>query len=132
MIGNAEEIKPLILSCLDENPKMRPVTAKVLEKVKKELKCHCQDQEEEDNQQEQQHSKQRQQQLMAAQLRSDFVTSSEPVNQKQSEESFHDGSIASYTSEMVVVQEAMSQIIHLPRLVLCYKDINCATHKLTI
>ena len=122
MIGNAEEIKPLVLSCLDENPKMRPVTAKVLEKVK-ELKCHCQDQEEE-NQQEQQHSKQRQQQLVAAQLRSDFITSSEPVNQEQSEESFHDGSIASYTSEMTQDGCSRSYVTnHLPTQVrICYKD----------
>ena len=34
IIGDAEELKPLVLSCLDENPKVRPVTAEVLEKVK--------------------------------------------------------------------------------------------------
>ena len=34
MTGDVEELKPLVLSCLDENPKVRPVTAEVLEKVK--------------------------------------------------------------------------------------------------
>ena len=53
MTGDAKEIKPLILSCLDENPKRRPVTAKVLEEVK-ELKGNYQD---EENQNQQQHVK---------------------------------------------------------------------------
>ena len=34
VIGNAEEIKPLVLSCLDENPIVRPAAAEVLENVK--------------------------------------------------------------------------------------------------
>ena len=38
MIDNAEEIRPLVLSCLDENPVMRPAIATVLERVK-EIKC---------------------------------------------------------------------------------------------
>ena len=92
MIGNAEEVKPLVLSCLDENPNVRPVIARVLEEVK-ELKWHRQDQEEQ-NQQLQQHLRQ-QQQLVATHLQSD--TSSGPMNRKQSEESFQDRSI---TSEM--------------------------------
>ena len=87
MTGNAEEMKPLVLSCLDENPIMRPVIAKVLEEVK-DLKCHCQDQGEQ-NQQIQQHLRQRQPQLVATtHLQSN--TSSDPVNQKLSEESFQD------------------------------------------
>ena len=93
MIGNAEEIKPLVLSCLDENPIVRQAAAEVLENVK-QFKCHCQDQEEQ-NQQAQQHLIQQQQQLMTAQMKFN-IPSSELVNQKQSEESFHDGSIASY------------------------------------
>ena len=40
----AKEIKSLIVSYLDENPKMRPSTAKVLENVK-ELKCKYQSKE---------------------------------------------------------------------------------------
>ena len=92
MTGNAEEIKPLVLSCLDENPIMRPVIAKVLEEVK-DLKCHCQDQGEQ-NQQMQQHLRQQQPQLVATtHLQSD--TSSDPVNQKLSEESFQDKSMPS-------------------------------------
>ena len=91
MIGNAEEVKPLVLSCLDENPNIRPVIARVLEEVK-ELKWHRQDQEEQ-NQQLQQHLRQQQQQLVAMHLQSD--TSSGPMNPKQSEESFQDRSIAS-------------------------------------
>ena len=44
MKENAKEIKSLVISCLDENPKMRPATAKVLENLK-ELKCKYQSKE---------------------------------------------------------------------------------------
>ena len=91
MIGTAEEIKPLVLSCLNENPIMRPATAKVLEKVK-ELKSHCQNQEKQNQQQ--QHLKQQQEQQVAlqaqtitSQLQSGLSFSSEPVNQKPFEKS---------------------------------------------
>jgi len=50
MTGNAKENKPLVLSCLDENPKVRPVIVKVLEKVK-ESECHYKEQEKQNQQQ---------------------------------------------------------------------------------
>ena len=92
-LGNAEEIKPLVLSCLDENPIIRPATAKVLEKVK-EVKSHCQDQEKQNKE----ILKQQQEQLvlkvqtMPPVLRAGemkFISSVAEVNQKQSEESLH-------------------------------------------
>ena len=107
MIGDAKEIKPLILSCLDDNLKRRPVTAKVLEKVK-ELKGNYQD---EQNQNQQQHLKNKEQQpqpvsqpvleppvlmqqvlqeeTMSPQLQSGAIRniSSNAINQKKSEES---------------------------------------------
>ena len=55
MKENTKDLVALITSCLDENPKMRLVIAKVLERVK-ELKCTCPDSEK------QQQLKQQQQQ----------------------------------------------------------------------
>ena len=57
MKENTKDLVALITLCLDENPKMRPVIAKVLERVK-ELKCTCPDSEK----QKQQQLKQQQQQ----------------------------------------------------------------------
>ena len=60
MKDNAKEIKSLIISCLDENPKIRPPTAKILAEVKV-LRCNCQDNEKKNYQQhlkQQQHQKQ--------------------------------------------------------------------------
>ena len=90
---NAKEIKSLIVSCLDENPKMRPPSAKVLENVK-ELKCKYQSKE---KQNQKLHLKQQQQlvshtRALHPQLQSDPLISLDPVNQKQAEKSLHDRS----------------------------------------
>ena len=105
-MGNAGEIKPLVLSCLDENPIMRPATAKILEKVK-ELKSRCQDKE---KQNQQQKLKQQEEQQLVSKVQAmppllrpaKFISSTaEVVNQKQSEESLRNKSSVnkvSYTS----------------------------------
>ena len=91
---NAKEIKSLIVSCLDENPKMRPPIAKVLENVK-EFKCKYQSKEKRNQKP---HLKQQQQQLvydtraLHPQLQSDPLISLDPVNQRQAEKSLHDRS----------------------------------------
>ena len=85
MIGNAEEIKPLVLLCLDENPKMRPVIGNIFKKVK-ELKCHCQGQERGNKQQGQLVL---QTHRITLPLESDLgkLFPSEPVNQEHLEKS---------------------------------------------
>ena len=94
MKENAREIKSLIISCLDENPKMRPATAKVLENIK-ELKRKCQSKEKQ-NQKEQLRQQQpltsSHMQALHPQLQSDPVNfiSSDPLNPTQSEKLLHD------------------------------------------
>ena len=93
MKENAKEIKSLVISCLDENPKMRPATAKVLESLK-ELKCKYQSKEKLN-----QKEKLRQQQPLISYTQAlhpplqrdpmNFI-SSDPVSQTQSERSLHD------------------------------------------
>ena len=83
MKENTKELKSLILSCLDENPKKRPVIAKVLEKVK-ELKCNCQDNKKQNQTQLKQQQFIFQEKAAHAQLQSGPVRF-EPINQNQPE-----------------------------------------------